>query len=172
MRARIAFIAFLIASPAVAQLPDNDLMVAQWERNKQEVLNYVDAMPDSALAYKPFKEVRTFAHMIEHLSQANVLFASAVLAGSQTPPSLGDSTAYLHSKAALHDYVAKTYDWVITALKSASDSTLGANATEFGQTKPAWLWMELAREHAVWTLSQTVAYLRGNGVTPPGYLGF
>jgi hypothetical protein len=42
----------------------------------------------------------------------------------------------------------------------------------FDQRRPRWQWLEVAREHAIWTLGATVPYLRLHGVTPPAYLAF
>ena len=157
----------LLATPAVhAQAPAP--LLADWQRDRANVLAYLDAMPESAMGYRPTPGVRTFAQQFEHVVESNVDVA-ALLVGQQTPQ-LGDSTQYLHHKAALRAFIAATYDYVLSAMTRATAAQWNRRAPIYGQPPelPA-RWLQLAHEHAVWTLGQVVPYLRLNGVTPPSY---
>ncbi len=144
--------------------------LADWQRDRANVLAYVDAMPDSALTFRPTPGVRTFAEQIDHIVQTNVEVAANTLRGVRQAPSLGDSTQYLHNKAALHAYAAATYDYVIAAMREAPAAAWARRSQMYNQPAdvPA-RWLELSHEHSIWTLGQVVPYLRLNHVAPPSY---
>jgi hypothetical protein len=170
MRRSLLLSTLLMAAPAlaVAQNPSSSAM-GDWERSRKNVLAYIDAMPDSALGFQPTPGVRTFGQQFEHIVTTNLQVAAAALRG-QPAPALGDSAVYLHSKAALRAYAAASYDYVLDALRSATPASLAKPTKVYGpDIQPAFRWMELSLEHSVWTLGQTVPYLRLNGVTPPAY---
>lgn len=127
-------------------------------------------MPDSAMTFAPTPGVRTFAQQIQHFVGTNTEIAAVVLRGLKQPPSLGDSAAYLHRKAALKDYTTKSYDYLLESLKSAAPAQLSKSFALYNQpAAPAWRWLDLSQEHAVWTFGQLIPYLRLNKVTPPAY---
>jgi uncharacterized damage-inducible protein DinB len=145
-------------------------MVADWERNQKAVLAYIDAMPDSAVGFRPTPGVRDFAQQFEHIVSTNLDVAAIALKGLKAAPALGDSAVYLHDKAALRAYAAATYDYLLSAIKAATAAQLQKKVAIYGQPpQPAIRLLELSFEHSVWTLGQTVPYLRLNGVTPPAY---
>jgi hypothetical protein len=159
------------AKPATvaASLP-KDIMLVDWQRQKKNVLAYIDVMPDSAITFAPTPGVRNFAQQIEHFVGTNAEIAAIVLKGLKTPPTLGDTAAYRHNKAALRDYTVKSYDYLIDALRSATPAQLGKSFAIYNQpAAPAWRWLDLSKEHAVWTFGQLIPYLRLNKVTPPPY---
>lgn len=158
----------LLAAGAMAQTPSSSL-VADWERNRQNVMAYLDAMPDSALGFRPTPGVRTFAEQFDHIVSTN-LDVAAAMKGLQRPPVLGDSSRYLHDKSALKAYANATYDYLLGLLTSATASDLARQFSIYGlPPQPAGRWLELTLEHSVWTLGQVVPYLRLNHATPPPY---
>jgi len=164
---RLVIPALLVASSALAQGAPAALL-ADWQRDKANVLAYVDAMPESAMAFRPTPGVRTFAQQFDHIVGTNVDVAALLL--QQQAPTLGDSAQYLHHKAALRAYVAATYDYVLSAMSRATPAQWNRSAPIYGMPPqlPA-RWLELSHEHSIWTLGQVVPYLRLNGVTPPSY---
>ena len=145
-------------------------VLADWERNRSTVLAYIDAVPDSAMGYRPTPGVRTLAEQFEHIVSTNLEVAAVALKGQQTPPSLGVKADYLRSNSALHRFAEATYDYVLEALRSATPAQLQHPVAMYGQPpQPAARLMTLSLEHAVWTLGQVVPYLRLNGVKPPEY---
>ena len=174
--ARFALSALVVLAPGArlaAQtggMPPRSIMVADWERQKKNVLAYIDVMPDSAITFAPTPGVRNFAQQIEHFAGTNAEVAAVALKGLKAPPSLGDTATYLHKKAALRDYTAKSYDYLLDALKAATPEQLSKTYALYNQpAAPAWRWLELSKEHAVWTFGQLIPYLRLNKVTPPAY---
>ena len=160
----------LLAAPALAaaQNPSSSAQ-GDWERSRENLLAYIDAMPDSAMGYRPTPGVRTLAEQFDHIMTTNLEVAASALHG-QKAPALGDSAVYLHNKAALRAYAVASYEYVLSALRTATPASLAQPTKVYGPSiQPAFRWMELSLEHSVWTLGQTVPYLRLNGVTPPAY---
>jgi DinB family protein len=168
----LPLIALLLAVPALAPAqtaayPD---LLADFQRNRSTVLAYIDAMPDSAADFRPTPGVRTFAGQFDHIVSTNLDVAAVALRGLKAAPSLGDSTVYLHNKAALRRYAVATYDYFLTSLQQATPAQRKKPVAIYGQPpQPALRLAALSFEHSVWTLGQLVPYLRLNGVTPPEY---
>lgn len=164
----------LILAPVtmVAQTPSRLAMVGEWEHQKKHALQVVDVAPDSMLGFRATPGVRTFAEQIEHAAGAAAFIVADALGGKAPADLMGDKALYLQNKAALRNQTEKFYDYVISLLKAAPESTLLREATVFGGAKPAWLWVATAHSHGAWTLGQTVPYLRMNKVTPPAFAPF
>jgi uncharacterized damage-inducible protein DinB len=168
----IPVVLFLTLLPAVtlAQTGVNPDLLADWQRNRTTVLAYINAMPDSAINFRPTPGVRTFAGQFDHIVSTNLDVAAMALRGLKAAPALGDSAVYLHNKAALQKYAGATYDYFLSALQQATPAQLKRPVAIYGQPpQPASRLVQLSFEHSVWTLGQTVPYLRLNGVTPPEY---
>ena len=169
---RLFLLMMLLAAPGLvhAQSGPNADLLGDFQRNRDVVLAYIDAMPDSASDYRPTAGVRTFAGQFDHIVSTNLEVAAVALRGLKAPPALGDSAVYLHSKSALRRYAASTYDYFLKSLQQAKPEQLQRRVVMYGQPpQPAIRLAALAFEHSVWTLGQLVPYLRLNGVTPPEY---
>lgn len=148
-----------------------DGMIANLERHRKNVLDYVAAAPDSMMGFRSTPGVRTFAQQIHHIAQAQAgilanLFGAAPMAG------LMDTSKVFTDRAALRDYVNASYDYVAKLVREATPAQMMAEKQMFGMTRTGMQWVMGVEEHATWTLGQTVPYLRMNGVTPPPYLPF
>ena len=86
----IALALALVPLRAGAQGLPKQAMVADWERSRTNVLAYIDAMPDSALDYKPTPGVRSFAEQIDHIVSTNLEVAARALEGEKEMPKLAD----------------------------------------------------------------------------------
>lgn len=163
-------LAGVFATPLAAQTNQRATILADWQRLRDNVLHYVDAMPDSLMTYRPTPGVRTFAEQIDHVVATNHEVAAMAVRGLAQGPQLGDSTRFLHSRAALHAYVAASFDYVIGAIRAATPAQLARRSSMYHQPEaPATRWLELSVEHSVWTLGQVVPYMRLKRVTPPSY---
>jgi hypothetical protein len=163
----VAFAISAVASPARAQTKQQ--MLDDWQRQRETFLAYIDAMPDSGMAYHPTPGVRDFAQQIVHAVATNLEVAAVTLRGGKEAPFTLDSTQ-LHQKAALRDYTDRAFGYLLDALKSATPSQLLKRSSVYNlPAESTGRWLQLSYEHAVWTLGQTIPYLRMNGVTPPSY---
>ena len=169
-----ALAAALAVLPALlgAQTSEKDILLQDWTRFHGNVRKYVEAMPDSGIASSPTTGVRTFAEQIEHIVGSNVYLAATASVPAHKPPSIGDKAVYLKDKKALLVMVDSGFNHSIAMLKALTPAALGRDVTLFGQTMTASRWFRTMHEHGVWTLGQTVPYLRMKGASPPGYLPF
>jgi DinB family protein len=169
MRSLLAATIALATLSTLARAQTKQQLVDDWERQRTNVLAYIDAMPDSAMSFHPTPGVRDFAQQIVHAVSTNLDVAAISLRGLKEAPFTLD-TAQLHQKAALRDYTDRAYGFLLDALRGATPSQLLKQSSVYNlPVQSASRWLTLSYEHAVWTLGQTVPYLRLNGVTPPGY---
>lgn len=154
---------------AEAQVP-RELLRRDLERDRRNLRAYVRAMPDSLLIFRPTPGVRTFGEQIEHIVLDNARIVGTALVGDTVGWERPPRKAYLTRKAALLELVDRGHGLLVRLLDEASDGALEEPGLVFGRYRvPRWRAFEAAREHAAWTLGQTVPYLRINGITPPPY---
>ncbi|MGH2370514.1 MAG: DinB family protein [Chloroflexota bacterium] len=170
MRTGVVFAALM--GLCVAPLAAQDIRASladDFERQRANVLQMVEAMPEAGLRSAPTEGVRDFAQQIEHIVQGNV---GIIGSGVDQPVAIGDHDAevYLNSKEALAQYVNDGYDAIAEMVGSLSADNITEETSLFGQTMvERWKLAQLAYEHGVWTLGATVPYLRLQGATPPAY---
>jgi uncharacterized damage-inducible protein DinB len=147
-------------------------IVEDWERQRETVLRYVEAMPEENLGFLPTPGVRTFAEQIEHIVTDHVAIVATAF-GLSRRPDLGDPDEYLTSQEALLEHVRSGFDFVLEVVRDASEGDLRAEGDVFGRYRvPRWKALDGALEHGTWTLGQVVPYLRLAGQTPPPYQVF
>lgn len=169
MRSLLAAALAIMALAPSARAQTKQQMIDDWERQRANFLAYIDAMPDSAMTYQPTPGVRDFAQQIVHAVSTNLEVSAMALKGMAQAPFTIDSTQ-LHQKAALREYTDRAYGFLLDALKSATPSQLLKQSSVYNlPAQSTSRWLQLSYEHAVWTLGQTIPYLRLNGVTPPAY---
>ena len=159
------------ASGAMSMTMMKERMIADFERHRKNVLDYVNVAPDSMLGFRSTPGVRTYAQQIHHLAQAQAAILGNVF-DAAAMPGLGDTTRVFRDKAALRDFVNASYDYSIRLVRDATPAQMMAEREVFGMRRSGMQWVMGVQEHATWTLGQTVPYLRMNGVTPPSYLPF
>lgn len=148
-----------------------EMRIQDLERQRKNVLDYVNVAPDSMLTFRSTPGVRTYAQQIHHIASATSGILAQALATTDKPPA-ADTAQVFRNKAALAAFVNASYDFAVKAVREAQGPALMQEKTFFGMTRTGMRWVEGAVEHAAWTLGQTVPYLRMNGVTPPNYLPF
>lgn len=150
------------------------LMMHGLEQHRLMDVDFVRAIPDSALRWAPTEGVRDFAEQIEHIVLDNVMFVHVGVLGHgfDDRPSFGDPEVYLNNKGELEELVNTTYGWVKEHLADLSEARL-LEATElFGQQMTNWRVFLMALQHADWTRGQLVPYYRLNGVQPPEWRSY
>jgi hypothetical protein len=141
------------------------------EQHKQMDIEFTQAIPDSALRWKPTPEVRDFAQQIHHIAVDNANFV--VWGGiREMGPTLGDTAVYFNDKSELERVVVTSYDWVIETLRALPAEELLEETELFGQRLQKWHVYLQALAHADWTRGQVVPYFRLNGMGPPGWKSY
>ena len=143
-------------------------MILDWQRAKAFTQEYLDAMPEEGIAYKPNAEIRSFGEQMLHLAGANFMFASA--ASGKANPYQGKNLEKMDefkTKAALSKVVLESYDFAISALNGISDAQMSEKVKLFNQEFSRELAFQKAFEHQTHHRGQATIYLRMKGVKPP-----
>jgi uncharacterized damage-inducible protein DinB len=145
-----------------------DALVREWTRARDYTKEYLDAMPEEGINFKPTPEIRSFAEQMLHLS--NNLFNTAARAFGATNPFQGKSLEKmddLKNKAALTKIVMESYDFMINTIKAQTDAKLDERMAVGGMNRPKSALLAASFEHQTHHRGQTTIYLRLKGVTPP-----
>ncbi|MDB5262315.1 MAG: damage-inducible protein DinB [Adhaeribacter sp.] len=166
----VAFFALIIITPLVAapQPPAKSQMLADWQRAKEYTKEYLDAMPEEGLNFKPTPEMRSFAEQMLHLTNANFMFAAT--ASGKANPYQGKNLEQLpeyKTKAALVKVVLESYDFVTNALTGTTDEQLAGKIKLFNRDMSRDLAFQKAFEHQTHHRGQTTVYIRLKGIKPP-----
>jgi uncharacterized damage-inducible protein DinB len=154
---------------AIATADPVAALVADWTRARDYTKEYLDAMPEDGIGFKPTPDIRSFAEQMTHLAGGNFGFISA--ATGIANPYQGKDLAKLEevkTKAGLTKVVMESYDFAINAAKSMDMKKADEPVKLFGRfdTTRSGAW-DKAFEHQTHHRGQTTIYLRLKGVKPP-----
>jgi uncharacterized damage-inducible protein DinB len=144
-------------------------MVHEWTRARDYTKEYLDAMPEAGIGFKPTPEIRSFAEQMLHLAAANFSFGARLT--GQTNPYAGKNLEKLDefkTKPALTKIVVESYDFMINGINKLDDAKLDTRMPVVGMNRPLTALFAAAFEHQTHHRGQTTIYLRLKGVTPPG----
>lgn len=164
----ILALVFMLGSvtPILANPPSK--MSSEWKRAKEYTKEYLDAMPEDGVGFKPTNDIRSFAEQMLHIANANYAFASA--ASGKANPNQGkdlEKMPELKTKAGLTRAVLDSYDFVISALEGTSEAQMAEKVKVFNMDMDRGTAFEKAFEHQTHHRGQTTIYLRMKGVKPP-----
>lgn len=143
-------------------------LLKDWQRAKAYTKQYIDAMPEDGINFKPSPEMRSFAEQMLHLSQANVGLSSNATGNDRiyTGKNLEQMDEF-KTKEALTKVVMECYDYVIDGIKNADLSSWDEKVKRGNFDESRLAWLNKAFEHQTHHRGQTTVYLRLKGVTPP-----
>lgn len=158
----------VVTSDSAFEESVKDGYIADWERAKAYSLEYIDAMPEDGITYKPNDQVRSFAEQYLHMAQGNIgLVGNATGADRIYPQTFLEKETKFHNKQALRDLTIEAYDWCIAAVKNMDMSKSEETVEAFNFNLSRVEWLKKAFEHQTHHRGQTTIYLRMYGVTPP-----
>lgn len=141
-----------------------------WKRSKKWSLDYVDAMPEDAINFKPTPETRSFAEQMLHLAYWNYGLSEWVV-GKPNPHGKDEKEIEKKSeyktKAALRKVVEQSYDFVIDGLATLDNIKLLEPVAFFNSKTTRLFVLMTTLDHQTHHRGQTTIYLRLKGVTPP-----
>ena len=145
-----------------------ELLRSEWERARQGALDFIDSMPDEGLTFRPVPEILNFAGQFLHIAEYNYVFGAAVF-GSGNPNTVqkAEEKPELWTKAALRDFAAASYDFVIDGVGGLTPERLDEEIPFFRWTMPCRLVLAKAMEHHAHHRGQTAIYFRLQGIKPP-----
>jgi hypothetical protein len=164
---RIAFAVagLMISGTAMGQSPLASEAQGSYARIKPNILKAADKMPAADYSYKPTPDIRTFARVVNHVTEAQLHICGAANgADASTLPKVPTETA---DKAAIVDALKASFAECDKAYAGLTD----ANMSEMLQAGPAkrsrlgLLYGNIAHDNEQYaTLS---LYLRLKGLVPP-----
>ncbi len=139
------------------------VLTQEWERAKMGAGEFIDAMPEDKIDFRPSPEIFTFAEQFLHIANTNHRFASAVNSANQPPEALTGPQA----KSVLKEFTLASYDAILSGLKSLDPATLD-DVIQFHKwmLSPRVILMK-ALEHHAHHRGQAVIYFRVQGLKPP-----
>lgn len=173
----VALCAPLVCGQSDAKKPADDKRATivketefNWKRAKKWTLDYIDAMPENALGFKPTPEVRSFAEQMLHLAFWNYGLVEAA-GGKASPYGKKQETLEkrddVKTKAALRKIVEESYDHILAALATLDEAKLLEQVSFFNSKITRLGALTIALDHQTHHRGQTTLYLRLKGVTPP-----
>ena len=130
---------------------------------QDKILKAADTMPESKYSYRPTKEVRSFAEILNHIADISyTLCSNAKGEAAPAPP------AALHSKAEIVAYVKSSFAYCDETYAGFTDPHLNDPANFFGfRTNKMFLLTQVGNHDAL-HYGNLVTYLRINGEVPSG----
>ncbi|GAB3570424.1 hypothetical protein GCM10027578_26770 [Spirosoma luteolum] len=164
----IGLLFFCSAAWATVPAVGRTQRIADWQRAKEYTKEYLDAMPEDGVNFKPTPEIRSFAEQMLHLANANYNFGA--LASGKASPMQGkkmEEMSELKTKAALTKAVMDSYDFVLAGLNDLSDAQLAETVKMGPREMTREVVLDKAFEHQTHHRGQTTVYIRLKGVKPP-----
>jgi DinB superfamily len=135
---------------------------AGYARVKVNILKSADEMPADAYSFKPTSDIRTFARVINHVTEAQSHICGA--ANATDGPKVPSDTA---DKAAIVDALKASFAACDKAYAGLTDATM-TDMLQMGPAKRSRLgalWSNVA--HDTEQYATLALYLRLKGLTPP-----
>jgi uncharacterized damage-inducible protein DinB len=143
-------------------------LVKDWERAKEYTKEYLDAMPEDGIGFKPTPEIRSFAEQMLHLTQGTIGMISAATGKERIYKDKNlEKSDEFKTKAALIKVVMEGYDFAIEGVKAMDAAKLDEMVKRGNFELSKLTWINKAFEHQTHHRGQCTIYLRLKGVTPP-----
>jgi hypothetical protein len=160
----------LSASACVAQAPaatptgPAGEVQAAYNRLKPNVLKAAEKMPEADFQYKPTPDIRTFARIVNHVTEAQFHTCSALNGTAFDPKSVPSDTA---DKATVIARLKASFAACDTAYEALTDATI-TEALTVGPVKRSRIglaWGNVSHDNEQYAELST--YLRLKGLVPP-----
>ena len=146
--------------------PPNPLTktISIFRSNMQDkIMKSADAMPESKYAYRPTKDVRSFAEILTHVADISYALCSNVK--GEAPPA---SAAEKSSKTGIAAYLKGAFDYCDGVYAGFSDAHLDDPADFWGHKTNKMFILTQVGNHDALHYGNLVTYMRLNGLEPSG----
>ncbi len=130
---------------------------------QDKIMKSAEAMPESKYSYRPTKDVRSFAEILNHVGDISYILCSNVK--GEAPPAMAAARS---SKAEITAYVKDAFDYCDGVYSGFTDAHLNAPADFFGVKTNKMFILTQVGNHDALHYGNLVTYLRINGVVPSG----
>jgi uncharacterized damage-inducible protein DinB len=130
---------------------------------QDKIMKSAEAMPESKYSYRPTKDVRSFAEILNHVTDISNFLCSN-MKGEATPPAV----AARSSKAEIMAALKSSFDYCDGAFSGFTDAHLNDPADFFGHRTNKMFILTQVGNHDALHYGNLVTYLRINGLEPSG----
>ena len=130
---------------------------------QDKIMKSADAMPESKYSYRPTKDVRSFAELLNHVAEISYYLCSN--AKGEAPPA---PAAARGSKTEIITYLKGAFDYCDGAYSAFNDAQLNDPADFWGHKTNKMFILTQVGNHDALHYGNLVTYMRLNGVEPSG----
>jgi uncharacterized damage-inducible protein DinB len=130
---------------------------------EDKIMKAAETMPESKYSYRPTKDVRSFAEILNHIGEISYYLCSN-MKGEATPPPAAART----SKAEIMAYLKSSFGYCDAAFSGFTDAHLNAPADFWGHRTNKMFILTQVGNHDALHYGNLVTYLRINGLEPSG----
>jgi uncharacterized damage-inducible protein DinB len=130
---------------------------------QDKIMKAADAMPESKYSYRPTKDVRSFAEILNHVADKSYYLCSN--AKGEAAPATATAKG---SKSEIIAYLKGAFDYCDGAFSGFTDAHLNDPADFFGFKTNKMFILTQAGNHDALHYGNLVTYLRLNGLEPSG----
>jgi hypothetical protein len=136
--------------------------LSSYDRVKANILKSADKMPADAYSFKPTPDVRAFARVLNHVSEAQQRVCGAVIGAkpADVPPETADKATIVAALSASFTVCDKAYASVTDANMSEV-----VDAGPFKRSRLGLLWGNVAHDNEQY--ATLALYMRLKGLVPP-----
>jgi uncharacterized damage-inducible protein DinB len=130
---------------------------------QDKIMKSAEAMPENKYSYRPTKEVRSFAEILDHVATISyILCSNAKGEATPAPPSAKSS------KTQLMAYLKGSFEYCDGVYSGFTDAHLNDPADFFGFKTNKMFILTQVGNHDALHYGNLVTYLRLNGLVPSG----
>ena len=150
-------------NPIMASNPLTTTLSIFRSNMQDKIMKSADEMPESKYSYRPTKDVRSFAEIVNHVADISYTLCSNVK-GEANPAT---ATAK-RSKPEIMAYLKGSFDYCDRVYSGFTDAHLNDPADFFGFKTNKMFILTQVGNHDALHYGNLVTYLRLNGLTPSG----
>ena len=150
-------------NPTMASNPLTTTLSIFRSNMQDKIMKSADAMPESKYSYRPTKDVRSFAEILNHVADISYTLCSNVK-GEANPTS---ATAKV-SKTEIIAYLKGSFDYCDGVYSGFTDAHLNDPADFFGVKTNKMFILTQVGNHDALHYGNLVTYLRLNDIEPSG----
>ncbi len=152
-----------LPNPSTAPNPLTATLSLFRSNMQDKIMKSAEAMPESKYSYRPTKDVRSFAEILNHVTDISYFLCSN-MKGEATPL----AAASRGSKTEIIAALKSSFDYCDGAFSGFTDAHLNDPADFFGHRTNKMFILTQVGNHDALHYGNLVTYLRINGIEPSG----
>jgi len=152
-----------LPNPTTAPNPLTTTLSIFRSNMQDKIMKSADEMPESKYSYRPTKDVRSFAEILNHVADISYILCSNVK-GEATP----GTTIAKGSKTEIMAYLKGAFGYCDGVYSGFTDAHLNDPANFFGFNTNKMFVLTQVGNHDALHYGNLVTYLRINGLVPSG----